>query len=155
MNNYSKIALAAWNGRISPLFDVTRQVLMIDIKDGAIVSRREESLPGKELQTQAERLAELGPHVLICGAISQPMSVLLAARNIRIMPFTSGDLEQVISAWLFGTLSSSALRMPGCCRRRGRCKSRIDRWQKEKDTEQVVCRIKHPYHQKLKRKGLK
>ena len=115
-----KVALATWNGRISPVFDVARQVLMLDVEDGHVAARHEEPLPGTEPQAQAGRLAALAPKTLICGAISQPMAALLAAINIRVIPFTAGAVEEVLAAWLAGNLPDPALSMPGCCGRR-RC----------------------------------
>jgi len=116
-----RLALATWNGRISPVFDVARQVQMLDVEDGCVIARRAEMLPGTDPQTQAARLTALDPQTLICGAISQPMAAMLAAANIRVIPFTAGDVEQVLGAWLVGTLPNPALAMPGCCcRRRGR-----------------------------------
>ena len=115
-----KVALATWNGRISPVFDVARQVLILDVQNNRVVARYEEPLPGTEPQSQAERLAAIAPHTLICGAISQPMADLLAAKNIRIIAFTAGSVEEVVSAWLAGALPSPTLAMPGCYGRRGR-----------------------------------
>jgi len=116
-----KVALATWNGRISPVFDVARQVLMLDVEDGRVVARHEEALPGIEPQAQAGRLAALAPHTLICGAISHPMADLLAAKNIRVIPFTAGAVEEVVAAWLAGALPNPALAMPGCCVQRRHC----------------------------------
>ncbi len=116
-----KVALATWNERISPVFDVARQVLILDVQNNRVVARHEERLPGTEPQSQAERLAAIAPHTLICGAISQPMADLLAAKNIRIIAFTAGSVEDVVSAWLAGALPNPALAMPGCCGQRRRC----------------------------------
>jgi len=116
-----KVALATWNGRISPVFDVARQVLMLDVEDGQVMNRREETLPGTDLQVQATRLMVLAPQTLICGAISQPMADLLAATDIRVIPFTAGAVEEVLAAWLAGSLPNPALSMPGCCGRMRRC----------------------------------
>jgi len=121
-----KVALATWNGRISPVFDVARRVLMLDVEEGRVVARHEETLPGIEPQAQAGRLAALAPHTLICGAISQPMADLLAARNIRVIAFTAGSVEEVVSAWLAGALPNPALAMPGCCGQRKRCRGGRD-----------------------------
>jgi len=115
-----KVALATWNGRISPVFDVARQVLLLDVQNNRVVARHEETLPGIEPQAQAGRLAMLAPHTLICGAISQPMADLLAAKNIRVIPFTAGTVAEVVAAWLARTLPNPSLAMPGCCGRRGR-----------------------------------
>ena len=115
-----KVALATWNGRISPVFDVARQVLMLDVEDGRVVARHEETLPGTEPQVQVGRLVALAPQTLICGAISYPMADLLAAKNIRVIPFTAGAVEEVVSAWLAGALPNPALAMPGCYGHGGR-----------------------------------
>ena len=115
-----KVALATWNGRISPVFDVARQVLMLDVEEGRVVARHEEMLPGTEPQAQAGRLASLAPHTLICGAVSQSMAGLLATKKIRVIPFTAGAVEEVVAAWLAGTLPNPTLAMPGCYGRRGR-----------------------------------
>jgi predicted Fe-Mo cluster-binding NifX family protein len=116
-----KVALATWNGRISPVFDVTRQVLMLHVEDGRVIGQHEEMLPGTDPQAQASRMAVLVPEILICGAISQQMTDLLAASNIQVMSFTAGDVEEVVAAWLAGTLPRPALAMPGCCGRRRGC----------------------------------
>ncbi len=112
-----KLALATWNGRISPVFDVARQLLMVDVDNGRVVARHEESLPGSDPQVQAARLAALAPETLICGAISRPMAAMLASRGIRVMPFTAGGVDDVLAAWVAGALPSAALSMPGCCGR--------------------------------------
>ena len=110
-----KVALTTWNGRISPVFDVARQILLIEVEDRRVVSRHEEMLPGIDPQAQAARLTVLGPQVLICGAISQPMTVLLATESIQVIAFTAGPVEEVLAAWLAGRLPTPALSMPGCC----------------------------------------
>ncbi len=121
-----KLALAMWNGRISPVFDVARQVLVVDVEDGRAVARREETLPGTDPQAQAARLTALAPQTLICGAISHPMSAMLAAQGVQVIPFTAGPVEDVLAAWLAGSLPNPDLSMPGCCGRR-RCRGRVAR----------------------------
>ena len=136
-----KVALATWNGRISPVFDVARQVLVLDVEAGREVGRRLEALPGTGGQAQAARLAELDPRTLICGAISKPMAALLAARGVRVIAFTAGEVDAVLAAWLAGNLPNPALTMPGCrCRRHcqgGRATGSRNRrgWSNRKDTQ--------------------
>lgn len=118
-----RVAVAIWNGRISPVLDVARQVLMIGVENGRVAERREASLPGTDPRIQAARLAELGADVLVCGAASRPMLDMLNAMKIKVVPFVAGDIEQVVAAWLAGALPNPALSMPGCCGqwRHGRC----------------------------------
>lgn len=119
-----RLALATWNGRISPVFDVARQVLMLEVEDGRVTGQHEETLPGTEPQAQVVRLTAFAPQTLICGAISQAMADLLAAADIRVIPFTAGAVEDVLAAWLAGSLPAPALSMPGCCGRMQRCHGR-------------------------------
>jgi predicted Fe-Mo cluster-binding NifX family protein len=119
-----RLALATWNGRISPVFDVSRQVLMLDVQGGRELARHAEALPGTDPQSQASRLTALAPQTLICGAISQPMAALLAGSGVCVIPFTAGSVEEVLAAWQAGALPSPALSMPGCCGRMRRCRGR-------------------------------
>ncbi len=121
-----KVAITTWNGRISPVFDVARQVLLLDVEDGRVIARREEPLPGDEMQHQAAQLVELGTYVLICGAISHPMAAVLAGKGIRVIPFTAGAVEEVVAAWLAGSLPSAVMSMPGCCGQQKRRHGRTD-----------------------------
>jgi predicted Fe-Mo cluster-binding NifX family protein len=119
-----KLALATWNGRISPVFDVARQVLMLDVVEGRVTGRREEPLPGTDPHAQAARLTAFGAEALICGAISRPMASVLSVAGIRTIPFTAGPVEDVLAAWLTEGLPNPALSMPGCCGRIRRCHGR-------------------------------
>jgi predicted Fe-Mo cluster-binding NifX family protein len=117
-----RVALTTWKGRVSPVFDVARQVQILDIEEDRVVARHEESLPGTVPYAQASRLLALGPQVLICGAISRPMESLLAAANVRVVPFTAGTVEEVVAAWVAGRMPDPALSMPGCRGRMRRCR---------------------------------
>ncbi len=112
-----KVGLTIWQGRISPVLDVARRLLLVEVVDGQVKDRREEPLSGTFPAAQADCLAALAPQVLICGAISQPMAALLAGLPIQIVPFIAGETETVIQAWLDGSLSSQRLAMPGSCHR--------------------------------------
>jgi predicted Fe-Mo cluster-binding NifX family protein len=112
-----RVALTTWNGRVSPVFDVARQLLILDVEENRVTARREEPLPGTDPEAQADRVAALGADVLICGAVSRPMAAWLAAKKVRVMPFTAGAVDEVIAAWLSGKLPGHAWCMPGCCGR--------------------------------------
>lgn len=111
-----KVGLTIWQGRISPVLDVARRLLLVEVVDGQVKARREEPLAGTLPAAQANCLAALAPQVLICGAISQTMSLLLARLPMKIVPFIAGETETVLNAWLRGTLAGPGLSMPGCCR---------------------------------------
>lgn len=108
-----RAAVAVWQGRISPVFDVSRRILVLDVEGRVIHGRKEEDLAEQEPFRKAGRLRDLNIDTLICGAISRPMLQLLASFGIRVIPFTAGETEEVIRAWLEGGLPNPRLAMPG------------------------------------------
>ena len=112
-----KIALPIWNGRISPVFDTARELLVVEAQDGKEIARSRQALDGSVLPQRAARLAELRVDVLLCGAISRPMAGMLAASGIKVVPFVAGDVEEVVAAYLAGRFPEQRFAMPGCCGR--------------------------------------
>ena len=68
-----RVAFAAWNDRITPVFDVTRRVHVVDT-DGRrrVLEESEEALDDETAAGRAARLAGMGIDALVCGAISRP-----------------------------------------------------------------------------------
>ncbi len=112
-----RIAVPVWQGRVSPVFDVAGQLLLVEADNALEQARREETLADEEPQRRAERLAEWGVRTLICGAISQPLQALLDARGIEVVPRVCGEVEEVLAAFLVGELRADRFAMPGCCGR--------------------------------------
>jgi predicted Fe-Mo cluster-binding NifX family protein len=122
-----KIAIPTWQGRISPVLDVARRVLVVELEDAAERARTVEVLDETEPAARVRRLAVLGVDVLICGAISQHLESLLQAEGIRTIPQTCGDVEEVLRAFMDGRLLEPAFLMPGCRGHRRRCRHRRGR----------------------------
>ncbi|MCF8094337.1 MAG: hypothetical protein K9J79_03155 [Desulfobacteraceae bacterium] len=121
-----KVALAVWNGRISPVFDVSRNLLVIEVKDCSIVERIEVHFSSDQAMHKVRRLMEMEVAVLLCGAVSRQLAATLEANGISLYAFISGDVESVIGEYLKGRLPSPGMSMPGCrsARRRKREKFR-------------------------------
>jgi predicted Fe-Mo cluster-binding NifX family protein len=115
-----KVALTVWNERISPVFDVSRQMTLLDIEEGLVKARSDVPLQSGDPTRKVEQLVSLKVKTLICGAISRPLSTMLAARGLHVIPFIAGGVEDVIRAYLSGFLASPAWAMPGCRGRRWR-----------------------------------
>jgi predicted Fe-Mo cluster-binding NifX family protein len=116
------VAVTTWNDRVSPVFDVARQVELLEVEGTQIVARRSAPMPGMDAQRQAQALLTLQPQVLICGAISRPLAEWLAAAGIELFPFTTGEIDRVVDAWMAGSLPNSTHSMPGCRGRPGWCR---------------------------------
>ena len=112
-----KAAFASWNDRIAPVFDVSQWIQLVKTESGRIIHQNRESVAGETPSQKAFRLAELDVGILVCGAISRPMLAVIKAYGIEVVPFITGDLQEVIQAWLCGKLSGSdKYIMPGCQR---------------------------------------
>jgi len=123
-----KVALSVFNGRISPVFDVSRQLLVLDLGDGGVMAREEASFEHDDPMHRTSRLAGLKVDTLICGAISRQLASSINACGIRMIPFIAGDIEEVIDAFLSNGLPAPELAMPGCRGqgRRHRCSRKRD-----------------------------
>jgi predicted Fe-Mo cluster-binding NifX family protein len=120
--NTMRIAIAVWNDRISPVFDTSSRLLLVDVEHGAERERRVVEMGADSFPTQrARRLAELEVNVLICGAISRVLAGFISATGVVVIPWVSGPAEGVLRAYLTKRLSDSRWRMPGC---RGRWRHR-------------------------------
>jgi len=115
-----RVALTAWDGRISPVFDTARHVLIVDVEDGLSVRRMEEPLEEGLPDRRLARLAALKVDALICGAISRPLADMVQTAGIQLVPFVAGPVEEVLRAYVKGTLPAAVFQMPGCCGGRGR-----------------------------------
>lgn len=112
-----KVAIPYWQGRVSPVFDVAGNVLLVEIDAAAELARRNLALDVADPAGRAARLMEAGADVLICGAISRPFELALTAAGIDVTAQICGDVECVLAAFIDGRLDQRPFRMPGCGRR--------------------------------------
>jgi predicted Fe-Mo cluster-binding NifX family protein len=113
-----KIAIPYHLGRVSPVFDVARNVLTVSLKDGQEQGRGEAALGTFDPFLRAQELKNLGVDVLVCGAISQAYETALSVKGIKVIGSVCGPLEEVLSAALNGTLEDARFLMPGFTRLR-------------------------------------
>ena len=114
-----KTAFAYWDKRIAPVFDIARQIYVVESESGRIVAETEEVIANDLPVKKVFRIVDLGVSTLVCGAISRPLHAMVIASGIRVISFVAGDLRKVIKAWLDGNLENGKFAMPGCCGRYG------------------------------------
>lgn len=112
-----KAALTVRDGRISPVFDVCRQALVLESEGGHVVTRSLVALDHADALDKVRHLVRLGVTTLVCGAVSQRVSAELDACRMRVFAFVAGEAGEVIQALLSGALPSESLAMPGCAGR--------------------------------------
>jgi predicted Fe-Mo cluster-binding NifX family protein len=115
-----RVAISTWRGRVSPVFDAARHLLLVDCQDGTEIGREETPVSETGLASRARRVADLGTDVLICGAVSRPLEAMLRSAGVRVIPQTCGPVEDVLRTFLSGEWTERAFLMPGCCGRRRR-----------------------------------
>jgi predicted Fe-Mo cluster-binding NifX family protein len=115
-----KVGIPTWDGRVSPVLDVARHLLVVEVEGNAEVGRGEADLAEAQLGPRAQQIRGLGVEVLICGAVSWPLEAALTSAGVRVIPQTCGWVEDVLQAFLSGGLTDEAFLMPGCCGRRRR-----------------------------------
>ena len=115
-----RIAIPHWQGRVSPVFDVAVNFLLIDVKDGREIRREERRLFATDSMPRLAEFLSFGAGTLICGAISALVESRLASAGVQVIAFTCGVVDEVLAAYLSSKLVSRVFMMPGCQRWRQR-----------------------------------
>jgi predicted Fe-Mo cluster-binding NifX family protein len=114
-----RVGIPDWNGEVSPVLDTAVRLVIVETGAGAAEARREAVIAATALPARAAELRGLGVDVLICGAVSRGLAALLAASGVRLVPWISGPVDEVLEAWMDGRLGARRFAMPGCCGRGG------------------------------------
>lgn len=114
MSKTAKIAIPVWQGQVSTVFDFTVYLLLIDIEGQKEMNRSEIVLPEEPMPQKVARLKNLGVDVLICGAISRPLTFMITGAGIEVLPYVTGRIDEVLNAYLAGQLTKQQFLMPGC-----------------------------------------
>lgn len=110
-----KVALSTWQDRISPVFDVARQLLLAEVQNSRVISKVFLALdPNMDWESRVEHLAKSEIDVLICGAISSSLEPLLQARGIQVISHVCGPVDDVLRYFIRDGLADRRYQMPGC-----------------------------------------
>ena len=115
-----RVVIPVHNGRVSPVLDVARCLVLVEADDGKEVARTEQRVDVTVPHHRAKWLLDHAVNVVICGAISFPLATLIQSYGIQLYPSIVGGLEDVIEGYLTGALQQPQFIMPGCCGRRKR-----------------------------------
>ena len=91
------VAITIWNGRVSPVFDTARDLLVTDANESHALEGQWVDIATLTPLERIERLRRLRVDTLICGALSQPLAAMLAEAGIRTIPFVAGEAEAVLA----------------------------------------------------------
>ena len=108
-----KIAISNWQGRISPVFDVSQELLLFDFEADCILNKKHILLGYGNPFTRTEQMVALGIGMLICGAISKEHENILRREGIQVIAFTCGRVDGILDALIRDCLDDRQFRMPG------------------------------------------
>lgn len=110
----TKILVVEHCGRVSPVFDVARNALVIEYTGSEAVSSAQITLHSEGGTARAREIAELGVQVVVCGAISHPFEDPLLRAGLEVFSFICGEVDEVAAAFFSKRLSAHKFDMPGC-----------------------------------------
>jgi len=109
-----KIAIPIYNDSVSNVFDFATRLLLVDIENDKETNRSEVALESQSLSQRAGRIKNLEVDVLVCGAISRVLANMVATSGIQVLPYVTGNINDVLQAYLTGQLVKPEFSMPGC-----------------------------------------
>ncbi len=114
------VAITVWGNRISPVFDAAQTLLVVEIRDKAILDRKIIGFPAGIFNELIRLLEELDVQVLICGALCEGPVRSLEAQGIEVVPFMTGEVDKVLELYAAGK-DLAECTMPGCGHAHRKC----------------------------------
>jgi predicted Fe-Mo cluster-binding NifX family protein len=110
------LAIPVYGSRVMPRFGFTRKIMVVTVEDGRIVSRKRLKMTPETLISLPAVLASERVSVMICGGIHPRFQQAIQGQNIQLVWGVVGEWQDVLQAYLKGTLQSN----PTFCLRHGR-----------------------------------
>jgi len=109
-----RVAFSMLNGRIAPVFDSSRCLLILDIESGNTIEKIEHQFLNDNPYHKVRMIMIYEINIIVCGAISQWMNTMLQSVGIQTIAFVSGEEQAIIKAFLKNKLNHPDYLMPGC-----------------------------------------
>ncbi len=112
-----RIGFSIVGDAIAPVFDVSRNLRVYEMEvsrpfDFAAMSRYDVCLDGNYFE-RAAILKGIGVQLIVCGAISKEFEAILTAIGIKIIPFVSGNIHEILWRIVSGHRLVKRFFMPG------------------------------------------
>jgi predicted Fe-Mo cluster-binding NifX family protein len=107
------IAIPVWENRVSPLFDSSAHLLVVEGDVMKIDKKEIISVESLTLFQRIDLLKKLNIDILFCGGITKPILENIRNKNIKVIPFVCGDANLILDAALRGKDIKSQFSMPG------------------------------------------
>lgn len=108
-----RIALSVFNNQMATVLDYSPSLLLVTLDGDQVQGRLEVSVGPAYPGTLLRALQGFQVDVLICGAVSSSLLDSLTRRGIEVISCVRGPLDQVLRAYVQGTLPARRFRLPG------------------------------------------
>lgn len=107
------IGMTVWGNRVSPVFDSSNKLLVATTCQAVVIKRSIlEFEPGNE-KAMIKMLARLRVEILICGAITDDQTQVLVKQGIRVIPFMTGQVGDILDTCIRNPEQLNRHLMPG------------------------------------------
>ena len=100
-----RLAIATQDNMVSAHFGHCQAFTLIDIENGKVVSKNVIPAPPHQPGFLPGFLAQKGANVVIAGGMGPRAIQLFEAQNIRVISGIQGGIEQVVNAFIAGSLT--------------------------------------------------
>jgi predicted Fe-Mo cluster-binding NifX family protein len=109
-----KVAIPIFGNRISPRFDFSPEMWIIEVERGEVVSQEKLPTANLNLPRRLEQITSNGVDKVICGGIDGFSLNQLGSKGIDVLEDVIGEAETAFDLFMRGRLR------PGlCCEKRG------------------------------------
>lgn len=128
-----RIAIPIRDSCVSPAFDFSHRLLLVEFEDGRETRCSEVVLVPESIVQRAGRLRDLEVDILICGAISRDLARSVTGAGIEILAYVTGPVDEVLTAYITDQLTKPEYILPGYWpgARNGFCRHRA-RWRRNR-----------------------
>ena len=99
-----KVAIPLFGNRISPRFDFSPEIWLIELKDGEMVNEEKLIIPNLNLSQRLDQLVSLGVNKMICGGIDSFSIGQLGSRGIDVIHNVAGEAGEALGLFIRGVL---------------------------------------------------
>ena len=117
------IAITAWGNRISPVFDSSQMLLIVEIDGNDIIDQKIVKIEVPRFVWFQKIFEEMNIQLLICGAICKAGISRFESVGVEVAPFITGEVERILEQFI-NNKEIADFAMPGCMA--GRCCRRPD-----------------------------
>jgi predicted Fe-Mo cluster-binding NifX family protein len=118
-----RIAIPVFGNRISPRCDYALHFRLFDTEEGNITACCDVNCDGSGDVERVAKLKDMGTNTLICGGLPNYLQELLTSSGIQVIPWVSGNADEVLTFFLQGRLKKGMVISPEQGRKRCRRRS--------------------------------